>query len=370
MKKRLAAGLILLVMLFIFPSAAYAALSIDEDEYDLYVDEYPDDISINVYAKFAKNKADPENYYINLTEATEAFNDALSKAGISTGADQKTCGFTSSLWYMDPEGEKDDAKKTDSTVIYCPIPDDAQEHPKDCKLYSVASGKAKPVNTAFETSDDDTVYVKLSAYGTYGFVYKDPETYEDDESDDEDDGSGDEDDSGDDDSDFDPDDDSDGDGDDDSDFDPDDDFDDEDDGDFDDEDDFDDDEFDDDSFDSDDDFGDDDDDFYYDDSEYYYDDGAIDTASDSDEATPTPTPAVKKDTSGNAGSTSSAEKTGGTKSQDGQAAGQAMNKSKDSIPKTGDSFPLGTVILLSCILAVISLTSFTVYFFRRKQNNK
>lgn len=244
-----------------------ATLDLTDDEYDLYIDEYPDEISECVYAKFSKSKSDVDDYYINLSydDGSDNFENSLNKSGIRLSDNELMCSFTPSLWYVDPDGEADDRKKTDSIVLYCPLPDEAQQHPADCTAYSVASGKAKKLGTPFETNSDDVVYVKLELppYSTIGFVYRSEDSYEDEDDSDEDSDEPDEPDEPDnddgDDGFDDPgsDDDPDNDGEEDDD-DPDDDGDEEPDP---------------DDEDTDESFRDNDEDFYYDDDEYFYDDG-------------------------------------------------------------------------------------------------
>lgn len=189
MKRRLTLSFFITILIFslALPQRTYAFPLInldDSDEYSLYVDEYPGEVSNGIAAKFNKAKSNVDDYYLNLEAYDEDdFLSALLKGGIKLTEDQLVCAFTATLWYVDPEGEKDDAKKTDSVTVYCPIPDDAQEHPEDCSFYSVSSGKATPAKVTQYTDDLDVIYVKLEfpTYGTYGFVYNDPDSYEDDE---------------------------------------------------------------------------------------------------------------------------------------------------------------------------------------------
>lgn len=173
--------------------SGYAAtkITIDDEEYNIYVDEYPDNISNGIFAKFDKAKKNTDDYYLNLTsdESEEKFEKALSSAKINLDESQLTASFDSILFYTDPEGEKDDAKKTDAVTVLCPVPDDAQEHPDDCSVYLVSSGKAKLLTPSVYVDEDGIYYVKLSfpTYGTYGFVYNDPDSYEEEEEEDDED---------------------------------------------------------------------------------------------------------------------------------------------------------------------------------------
>lgn len=312
-----------------------ATLDLTDDEYDLYIDEYPDEISECVYAKFSKSKSDVDDYYVNLSydDGSDNFENSLNKSGIRLSDNELMCSFTPSLWYVDPEGEADDRKKTDSIVLYCPLPDEAQQHPADCTAYSVASGKAKKLGTPFETNSDDVVYVKLELppYSTIGFVYRSEDSYEDEDDSDEDSDEPDEpdepdNDDGDDGFDDPDDDDPDDDGEEDDD-DPDDDGDEEPDP---------------DDEDTDESFRDNDEDFYYDDDEYFYDDGHG-TVNPSDSTEPVVYDDIKEP-SKTGTDTNNIKKTENNESSGTKSSGSASKPSdartvKDSIPRTGDDFP-------------------------------
>ncbi len=169
-----------LILCLISPLAAYAVpnITIDDDIYNLYVDEYPDEVTNGIYAKFKSTKANVDDYYLNLSteDAEETFTKALNSSGIRLTDEQLISPFTSQLWMMTDE---DDIKKSDTVEVLCPLPDDAQEHPKDCELYMVTSGKAKTASFNLVVDSDGIYYAQMNfpSYTTYGFVYNDPESY-------------------------------------------------------------------------------------------------------------------------------------------------------------------------------------------------
>lgn len=161
---------------------------IDDEEYNLYVDDYPDDISNGIYAKFKSAKSNVDDYYLNLTsvEDNSDFEKALKSGGVTLTDKNIATAFTTTLYLS---GEDDDIKKTDAVEVLIPLPDDTQDHYQDCELYIVSSGKAKPASYKLVVDADELFYAQLSlpTYTTYGFVYNDPASYDEDEEDEEDD---------------------------------------------------------------------------------------------------------------------------------------------------------------------------------------
>lgn len=161
-----------------------ANITIDTDnEYTLSVDASIDNVSEDVYAKFTKSKSDAENYYLLIEEDDSgAFEKAYKKLPVASEY-YSVSGFNVSLFYEDPEGEKDDQKKKDPVTILVPIPDDSQEHhdhPEDYAFYQLSGGNLKLLDNIKQVSADDVYYVQfdLSSYGTYGFVYRNSDYYD------------------------------------------------------------------------------------------------------------------------------------------------------------------------------------------------
>lgn len=161
---------------------AASEITIDDDEYNLYVDEYPYDINEGIYAKFRTSKSNYDDYYLNLSsdESDDVFTAALDRSNINYTSDDKLfCSMTAALYRIDDE---EDRKVTDTIILLLPVPDDAQEHPEDAVLYMVSSGSARKVDSTLVVCDD--IYYNqftLSSYTTYGYVYNDPYSYEEDD---------------------------------------------------------------------------------------------------------------------------------------------------------------------------------------------
>lgn len=187
---------ILLAFVLCIPAKAAEAatyMEIDDEEYNLYVDEYPDEIYNNIYAKFKSSKSNYDDYYLNLSseESHDKFTSALDKAKIGY-KNKLVASMTAALYKMTDDEDK---KVTDAIELLLPLPDDTQEHPEDAALYMVSSGTAKPVSYTLVIDDYDVYYAKfqLTSYTTYGFLYNDPDSYEDEEYDDYEDSEDDED---------------------------------------------------------------------------------------------------------------------------------------------------------------------------------
>lgn len=166
--------------------ASYQLIEPSNDEYNLYVEDYPDNIYNEIYAKFRTTKSNTDDYYLNLSsdESESTFTSALKKSKIGFDEDYIS-HFTATLWKMTDD---DDKKVTDAVELLIPLPDDTQEHPEDCTFYSVSGGSAKVVPTTLYMTEDGIYYIKysLSSYSVYGFVYNDPESYDEEEEADED----------------------------------------------------------------------------------------------------------------------------------------------------------------------------------------
>lgn len=167
--------------------AATKNVTIDEDVYNLYTDNFPDPIADDVYSRFTTSVSDVEEYYLNFDqdEAETPFKTALTKNKIDFDEDY-ICYMKPFLYKYSDEG--DDVSVTNKKVeVYFPLPSDAQEHPEDCSFYKLSSGKLTPVVPLDLYNIDDINYIKLdlasaadfSAY--YGFVYSDPEAYEEED---------------------------------------------------------------------------------------------------------------------------------------------------------------------------------------------
>lgn len=163
---------------------AASTIEIDDDEYNLYVDEYPDGIGEGIYAKMKSSKSDIDDYYLNFSseDSEDTFAAAVKKAGIGM-TDKLTCSMTAAMYKITDDEDK---KVSDTAIVLLPVPDDSQEHPEEAKLYMVSSGTAKPVSATLVECDG--VYYNqftLSSYTTYGYVYTDPETLSEDEEEEE-----------------------------------------------------------------------------------------------------------------------------------------------------------------------------------------
>lgn len=207
MKKRSLVMLLcsLLIVTLVLPAlqvpAAAKEITIDEDVYNLYTDNFPDPIGDDVYARFTSTVKDVEEYYLNFDQeaAESSFKTALDKNKISYNEDY-ICYMKVFLYKYDENGDEDKSVTNQKLEIYFPLPMDAQEHPEDCNFYKLTSGKLTQVVPLNLYSIDEVNYIKMDMASTdfssiYGFVYKNPEEYEeeddgsgsDDESDDEDD---------------------------------------------------------------------------------------------------------------------------------------------------------------------------------------
>ena len=176
----------------VIPSAdAYAGTKIafNEEEYNVYTDEYPEYVSDNIYAKFTTSVSDVDSYKFAFLsdDAMEPFANALKKKNIKYKDDYYTA-FNISLLQ---ETDDDDKEVYKSATIYMPLPDDAQEYPDYCTFYKVSGGTASIVPTKIYTDEDDINYVQIILSGKsdytpiYGFVYEDPAELEEEEEEEE-----------------------------------------------------------------------------------------------------------------------------------------------------------------------------------------
>lgn len=152
-------------------NAAIESIAIDEDEYNLYIDEFPDAVYESIYAKFNSSKSNSDDYYLTMPtddDSDKILTDALNNSGINT--DGKEIASMNILLYR--EGEDDDVLVKDATTILLPLPDDAQETPDNISFYIVSGDKVNDINYSL-VSVDDIYYVKFSTsnYTTYGFLY-------------------------------------------------------------------------------------------------------------------------------------------------------------------------------------------------------
>lgn len=281
----------LLVLSLVVPSLKVSAASptpitIDEDEYNLYTDNFPDPIGDDVFAKFTTPVSDADDYYLYFDQdvAESSFKTALDKNRISY--DEDYICYMKTILYKVSDEDDDQSVTNQKMEIYFPLPMDAQDHPEDCTFYKLSSGKLTPVFPLDLYSIDDVNYIKLTIasstdYSTiYGFVYPNPEDYDEDDDDD------------------------------------------------------------------------DDDDWYdEDDPDEEYPDEE-DPDEEDPTATPSPTPTAKLNPTATPTAKPTAsptpKPTSGGSSQSGSTGGSSGN-AKDTIPKTGDDFPLGTLLGLGGI---------------------
>ncbi len=171
-------------------AAAPVEITIDDEEYNVYTDNFPDPIGDDVYAKFTSSVKDVDEYYLYFDQeaAEESFKTALDKNKIEYNEDF-ICYMKTFLYKYSEDGD-DTSVTSQKLEIYFPLPLDAQEHAEDCAFYKLSSGKLTQVYPLQLYKIDDIPYIRMtmtsatdySAY--YGFVYTDPESYE--EEDDED----------------------------------------------------------------------------------------------------------------------------------------------------------------------------------------
>ena len=173
-------------------AADAASITIDDEEYNLYTDNFPDPIGDDVYAKFTSSVSDVDDYYLYFDQdvAEESFKTALDKNNIDYDEDF-ICYMKTFLYKYSDEG--DDVSVTSSKLeIYFPLPLDAQEHPDDCSFYKLSSGKLTQVYPLQLYNIDDVYYIRMTMTSStdysaiYGFVYNDPESYAEDDSDSDD----------------------------------------------------------------------------------------------------------------------------------------------------------------------------------------
>ena len=188
---------VLAVCLMLGPAVGTSAadavsITIDDEEYNLYTDNFPDPIGDDVYAKFTSSVSDVDDYYLYFDQdvAEESFKTALDKNNIDYDEDF-ICYMKTFLYKYSDEG--DDVSVTSSKLeIYFPLPLDAQEHPDDCAFYKLSSGKLTQVYPLQLYNIDDVYYIRMTMTSStdysaiYGFVYNDPESYAEDDSDSDD----------------------------------------------------------------------------------------------------------------------------------------------------------------------------------------
>ena len=175
-------------------AAGAISVTIDDEEYNVYTDNFPDPIGDDVYAKFTSSVKDVEEYYLYFDQdaAEESFKTALDKNKIEYNEDF-ICYMKTFLYKYSEEGD-DTSVTSQKLEIYFPLPLDTQEHPEDCAFYKLSSGKLTQVYPLQLYKIDDIYYIKMTMTSStdyssyYGFVYNDPESYteEDEDGDDED----------------------------------------------------------------------------------------------------------------------------------------------------------------------------------------
>ena len=193
----LCAFLAFCVLVSFFPGAdalAGVKIAFNEEEYNIYTEDYPDLVSDNIYSKFTSSVSDPDSYKFSFLsdDALEPFETALKKKNITCKEDCYTA-FNISLLQ---ETDDDDKEVYKSATVYMPLPDDAQEYPDYCTFYKVSGGTASVAPSKIYTDEDDINYVQIILSGKsdysniYGFVFEDPseiEAEEDEEEEDEED---------------------------------------------------------------------------------------------------------------------------------------------------------------------------------------
>lgn len=171
--------------------SAATTVNFDEGWDDPYVDYNLSDID-QPYAKFNSaipSGQDPTDYYLELTDEDleSKVISALNGSKISYKEDFIVY-FQPTLYYYDPDKD-DPVKKTNSVTLYVPIPDSIQEHPEGCRFYTISGSKATLADNTLYVDDYDVNYNKISltsssAYGLiYCFVYDDPELFAEEDED-------------------------------------------------------------------------------------------------------------------------------------------------------------------------------------------
>ncbi|MBO4415041.1 MAG: hypothetical protein J5824_03545, partial [Lachnospiraceae bacterium] len=170
-------------------AAAAQKVTVSDDEYNLYADDVPAEIGDDPYSKFTSNVTNTDDYSLVFDEdaAVENFTAALSKNNITFNEDFICC-FKTILY----DWSGDDEKVVTSLKVetYFPLPTEAQEFPDECSFYKLSSGTLTPVYPLDLYEIDEVLYVKINYnsatdYNTvFGFVYADPDSFEEEDPDD------------------------------------------------------------------------------------------------------------------------------------------------------------------------------------------
>ncbi len=158
--------------------AAVQKLTIDENEYNLWVEDIPSFTS-EWNALFAKlnNIKDTSAYALSLfddTSSTELLLAGLEKAGVTADLDN-VYGMDVMLYKLEEDQEYYPVDGSINTTIICPVPDLWLEQAEYVQLYQLnSSGKA--VKHSFSlVSVEEVACMKftIKATGVYGFVLQD-----------------------------------------------------------------------------------------------------------------------------------------------------------------------------------------------------
>ncbi|MCR5685971.1 MAG: hypothetical protein K6G81_11235 [Lachnospiraceae bacterium] len=171
---------------------AATKVSISDSEYNLYADDVPAEIGEEVFSKFTTKVSEPDEYSIVFDEdsAIDGFTAALDKNNIAYEEDFLCC-FKATVY--DWSGDEEKAITGKGVESYFPLPFDAQEYSEYCAFYKLSGSTLTQVYPLPLYEINDSLYVKLSFSAasdfaaTYGFVYVDPDTLEEEDPDDEED---------------------------------------------------------------------------------------------------------------------------------------------------------------------------------------
>lgn len=137
--------------------AAPAKITVSEDEYNVYVGEYPADLGA-VYAKFNSKKSNVESYELVMwddSEAEEIMNAAFTKSGMSAN-DYNMIPMSIVLYQEDPnDGEQYPVTSSNPMTLICELPTEYEGVEDRLKIYVLkADGRLEAVPYTLVNVDD------------------------------------------------------------------------------------------------------------------------------------------------------------------------------------------------------------------------
>lgn len=176
-------GFLLLIAVFmnmvsINHQVAAAAITMDEEEYNLYVEDFPyfvEDMDV-IGAKLNNQKLDATIYSLSLLDDSTSDADmatALEKAGVKLLEEEAYYAMSIRLYKENAEdGEYYEVKDKVNLTVVCSLPVDYKDTPKKIQMYKVGSdGKAKKVPFQLVTVDGIPCFQFIvETVGSYAFV--------------------------------------------------------------------------------------------------------------------------------------------------------------------------------------------------------